>query len=218
MNAGQTFVLCLYFSQTLYKPEVRPAHDTRFLLGPGKSGKAVRQDLPVPQYQPQSERESCRRQQQESRFSRWASKNAARIPCCLQVVNEKMEHCTQLTDLMRSHLSEKHSLRLEWMIVILITIEVTLFRLSCKLPHRRPTLLTSLNFFSIEIFRLLTWGGKSKWASFCFISSRFCLNLQRWSSELRLNVKGKPTFHYIEGTNNDKRPDGLVLYSYEDTL
>ncbi|CAJ1074474.1 required for meiotic nuclear division protein 1 homolog [Xyrichtys novacula] len=40
------------------------------------------------------------------------------------VVNEKLEHCTQLTDLMRSHLSEKHSLRLEWMIVILITIEV----------------------------------------------------------------------------------------------
>lgn len=41
-----------------------------------------------------------------------------------QVVNEKLEHCTQLTDLMRSHLSEKHSLRLEWMIVVLITIEV----------------------------------------------------------------------------------------------
>ncbi|XP_038584741.1 required for meiotic nuclear division protein 1 homolog isoform X1 [Micropterus salmoides] len=47
----------------------------------------------------------------------------------VNVVNEKLEHCTQLTDLMRSHLSEKHSLRLEWMIVILITIEV-LFELS----------------------------------------------------------------------------------------
>uniref|UniRef100_A0AAQ5Y013 DUF155 domain-containing protein n=1 Tax=Amphiprion ocellaris TaxID=80972 RepID=A0AAQ5Y013_AMPOC len=46
-----------------------------------------------------------------------------------EVVNEKLEHCTQLTDLMRSHLSEKHSLRLEWMIVILITIEV-LFELA----------------------------------------------------------------------------------------
>ncbi|XP_047467448.1 required for meiotic nuclear division protein 1 homolog isoform X2 [Mugil cephalus] len=42
----------------------------------------------------------------------------------VNVVNQKLEHCTQLTDLMRSHLSEKHSLRLEWMIVILITIEV----------------------------------------------------------------------------------------------
>ncbi|XP_033497935.1 required for meiotic nuclear division protein 1 homolog [Epinephelus lanceolatus] len=47
----------------------------------------------------------------------------------VNVVNEKLEHCTQLTDLMRSHLSEKHSLRLEWMIVILITIEV-MFELS----------------------------------------------------------------------------------------
>lgn len=47
----------------------------------------------------------------------------------VKVVNEKLEHCTQLTDLMRSHLSEKHSFRLEWMIVILITIEV-LFELA----------------------------------------------------------------------------------------
>ncbi|XP_054832283.1 required for meiotic nuclear division protein 1 homolog [Eublepharis macularius] len=42
----------------------------------------------------------------------------------VKVVNEKLQHCTELTDLMRSHLSEKHALRLEWMIVILITIEV----------------------------------------------------------------------------------------------
>ncbi|XP_076013962.1 required for meiotic nuclear division protein 1 homolog [Genypterus blacodes] len=42
----------------------------------------------------------------------------------VNVVNEKLEHCTQLTDLMRSHLNDKHSFRLEWMIVILITIEV----------------------------------------------------------------------------------------------
>lgn len=45
--------------------------------------------------------------------------------CVVQVVNEKLQHCTELTDLMRNHLSEKHSLRLEWMIVILITIEVS---------------------------------------------------------------------------------------------
>lgn len=30
----------------------------------------------------------------------------------------------ELTDLMRNHLTEKRALRLEWMIVILITIEV----------------------------------------------------------------------------------------------
>ncbi|XP_068195107.1 required for meiotic nuclear division protein 1 homolog isoform X2 [Antennarius striatus] len=47
----------------------------------------------------------------------------------VKVVNEKLIHCGELTDLMRSHLNEKHSLRLEWMIVILITIEI-LFELA----------------------------------------------------------------------------------------
>ncbi|XP_063164629.1 required for meiotic nuclear division protein 1 homolog isoform X1 [Candoia aspera] len=42
----------------------------------------------------------------------------------VKVVNEKLQQCTELTDLMRNHLNEKHALRLEWMIVILITIEV----------------------------------------------------------------------------------------------
>ncbi|KAM4865876.1 required for meiotic nuclear division protein 1 homolog [Thomomys bottae] len=42
----------------------------------------------------------------------------------VKVMNEKLQHCTQLTDLMRNHLTEKRALRLEWMIVILITIEV----------------------------------------------------------------------------------------------
>ncbi|OWK02017.1 RMND1, partial [Cervus elaphus hippelaphus] len=40
-----------------------------------------------------------------------------------QVMNEKLQHCMELTDLMRNHLTEKRALRLEWMIVILITIE-----------------------------------------------------------------------------------------------
>uniref|UniRef100_A0A2K6SS12 Required for meiotic nuclear division 1 homolog n=1 Tax=Saimiri boliviensis boliviensis TaxID=39432 RepID=A0A2K6SS12_SAIBB len=40
------------------------------------------------------------------------------------VMNEKLQHCMELTDLMRNHLNEKRALRLEWMIVILITIEV----------------------------------------------------------------------------------------------
>lgn len=43
----------------------------------------------------------------------------------LQVMNEKLQHCMELTDLMRNHLNEKRALRLEWMIVILITIEVS---------------------------------------------------------------------------------------------
>nr|XP_032799923.1 required for meiotic nuclear division protein 1 homolog [Petromyzon marinus] len=41
-----------------------------------------------------------------------------------RVMNEKLKHCTDLTDLMRSHLAEKHGLRLEWMIVLLIAVEV----------------------------------------------------------------------------------------------
>ncbi|XP_051471763.1 required for meiotic nuclear division protein 1 homolog isoform X1 [Apus apus] len=49
----------------------------------------------------------------------------------VKVMNEKLQHCMDLTDLMRNHLNEKHTLRLEWMIVILITIEVCgLFPLS----------------------------------------------------------------------------------------
>ncbi|NXG75301.1 RMND1 protein, partial [Baryphthengus martii] len=45
----------------------------------------------------------------------------------VKVMNEKLQHCMELTDLMRNHLNEKHALRLEWMIVILITIEVGVF-------------------------------------------------------------------------------------------
>ncbi|CAH1232623.1 RMND1 [Branchiostoma lanceolatum] len=40
------------------------------------------------------------------------------------VVNEKLRHCQELAELMRTHLSERHSLRLEWMIIALIAIEV----------------------------------------------------------------------------------------------
>ncbi|XP_038597484.1 required for meiotic nuclear division protein 1 homolog [Tachyglossus aculeatus] len=47
----------------------------------------------------------------------------------VKVMNEKLQHCMELTDLMRNHLNEKRALRLEWMIVILITIEV-MFELS----------------------------------------------------------------------------------------
>nr|XP_020031596.1 required for meiotic nuclear division protein 1 homolog isoform X2 [Castor canadensis] len=57
----------------------------------------------------------------------------------VKVMNEKLQHCMELTDLMRNHLTEKRALRLEWMIVILITIEVTRF---C-------TTVTYLNLFTI---------------------------------------------------------------------
>ncbi|XP_058520227.1 required for meiotic nuclear division protein 1 homolog isoform X1 [Ochotona princeps] len=42
----------------------------------------------------------------------------------VKVMNEKLQHCMELADLMRNHLNEKRALRLEWMIVVLITIEV----------------------------------------------------------------------------------------------
>ncbi|XP_063088980.1 required for meiotic nuclear division protein 1 homolog isoform X1 [Cavia porcellus] len=44
----------------------------------------------------------------------------------VKVMNEKLQHCMELTDLMRNHLNEKRALRLEWMIVILIAIEVSM--------------------------------------------------------------------------------------------
>lgn len=59
-------------------------------------------------------------------------------PFPVQVMNEKLQHCMELTDLMRNHLTEKRALRLEWMIVILITIEVSLFlRETMKITRQR---------------------------------------------------------------------------------
>ena len=40
-------------------------------------------------------------------------------------MNEKLNLCSELVELLRSHLNEEHSHRLEWMIIILITIEVS---------------------------------------------------------------------------------------------
>lgn len=41
-----------------------------------------------------------------------------------KVMNEKINHCLELVDLLSTHLSDKHHVRLEWMIIILILIEV----------------------------------------------------------------------------------------------
>ncbi len=41
-----------------------------------------------------------------------------------RVTNEKLNHCSELVELMRTHLSERHSLKLEWMIILLIAVEV----------------------------------------------------------------------------------------------
>lgn len=41
-----------------------------------------------------------------------------------QVVNEKINHCIELTELISSNLNDKHHVRLEWMIIVLIMVEV----------------------------------------------------------------------------------------------
>lgn len=39
-------------------------------------------------------------------------------------MNEKLNHCVSLIELLSSHLSNKHSTKLEWTIIILIMVEV----------------------------------------------------------------------------------------------
>ncbi|XP_008203478.1 required for meiotic nuclear division protein 1 homolog [Nasonia vitripennis] len=41
-----------------------------------------------------------------------------------RVVNEKLNHCVELVELLSSHLSDRHHVRLEWMIIVLIMVEV----------------------------------------------------------------------------------------------
>lgn len=39
-------------------------------------------------------------------------------------MNEKINHCVELIELLRTHLTEKHGVMLEWMVIILIMVEV----------------------------------------------------------------------------------------------
>ncbi|XP_015117252.1 glutathione synthetase [Diachasma alloeum] len=41
-----------------------------------------------------------------------------------RVMNEKINHCVELVELLSSHLSDRHHVRLEWMIIVLIMVEV----------------------------------------------------------------------------------------------
>lgn len=41
-----------------------------------------------------------------------------------QVMNLKINHCLELVELLSHHLSDKHHIRLEWMIIALIMVEV----------------------------------------------------------------------------------------------
>ena len=39
-------------------------------------------------------------------------------------MNEKLNHCMELAELVSSNLNDAHHIRLEWMIIILIMVEV----------------------------------------------------------------------------------------------
>lgn len=43
-----------------------------------------------------------------------------------RVMNEKLNHCMELVELLTTHLSDRHHVRLEWMIIVLIMIEVVI--------------------------------------------------------------------------------------------
>ena len=51
------------------------------------------------------------------------------IPACdldgrYQVVNEKLSHCLELIQMINNHLDTKQGHRLEWIIIVLIAIEI----------------------------------------------------------------------------------------------
>lgn len=62
------------------------------------------------------------REQLESLYSQTC--NYFSIPKRTRVMNEKINHCVELADLINSHLNDNHHVRLEWMIIILIMVEV----------------------------------------------------------------------------------------------
>ncbi|XP_029664416.1 glutathione synthetase-like isoform X3 [Formica exsecta] len=41
-----------------------------------------------------------------------------------RVMNERLNHCVELVSILSSHLSDRHHVRLEWMIIVLIMVEV----------------------------------------------------------------------------------------------
>ena len=41
-----------------------------------------------------------------------------------RIINEKLSHCLELMELISTHLSTEHGARLEWIIIILIAIEI----------------------------------------------------------------------------------------------
>ena len=80
-----------------------------------------------------------------------------------KVMNEKLTYCCELVELVREHLNDKHHTRLEWMIIILIMIEV----------GREGVVYLVNNFvFVFRLVRLYIAGLPLRfcpdpWATFC---------------------------------------------------
>ncbi|CAK9296766.1 unnamed protein product [Gordionus sp. m RMFG-2023] len=52
--------------------------------------------------------------------------NYLNIPKRTKIMNEQLNHCFDIINLLKSYLNDKHHIRLEWMIIILICVEVIL--------------------------------------------------------------------------------------------
>jgi len=46
------------------------------------------------------------------------------VPHRISILNKKLDYANELIEVLRTHLSEVHSLKLEWMIIALIAVEV----------------------------------------------------------------------------------------------
>lgn len=62
------------------------------------------------------------RQELEKQFQNMC--RALEINSRTKIMNEKLNHCQSLIDLVSAHLNDKHHIRLEWMIIVLIMVEV----------------------------------------------------------------------------------------------
>ena len=62
------------------------------------------------------------RKEQEAIFS--SLSNYLNIRKRVNVINEKLNNCCELMNLLAGHMNDRHHIRLEWMIIVLITVEV----------------------------------------------------------------------------------------------
>ena len=54
------------------------------------------------------------------------------------MINEKLSHCLEVMDMINNHLSHEHSSRLEWIIIILIAIEIVFEIIHLYLNYPQP--------------------------------------------------------------------------------